>query len=415
MQTSKADVTVEFDHHCPISQRDPDDAYAELRESCPVAWTESHGGFWIVTRYQDVHRILREYKNFSSRSGMAIPAHRGVDIGIPVQLDPPEHSRYRRAMNPFMTKDAVEALLPRIRHWTTRYIDRVIERGECDLAYDLAVPIPGAITLEWVGWDAEDEWDRISEAWHDLLSYPLEHPRTIRSHENLAWFSQRIAEELDKRREQPRDDILTYVAQLEIEGEPISDARAVSMVTVWVAGGVDTTTTFMLAGLLHLLRNPEHRKRLADEPDLWETAMDEILRRYPPTRTTTRTVVNEVEVGGVVMQPGDLILVSLSGANDDPGQFRDPLEIDLQRTPNKHVAFGMGPHRCVGMHLARQEFRVVVGEILRRLPELEVRDGAIAAYERQSEMRGWTSVPITFTPGERSDAGDIAGPPAVAV
>lgn len=395
----RTEAKIEFDHHRPVSEQDPDLAYSALRASRPIAWTGAHGGFWVVTRHQDVFNILRDYRNFSSRDGMAIPAHKGGDYTIPVALDPPEHAPYRRAMNPFMTKEAVqERLLPRLQHWTNHYIDRVIERGSCDLAYDLAVPIPGAVTLEWVGWEDCDEWDRISEAWHDLLAYPLDHPKTARSHDNLRWFTVRIGEEIEKRRVSPRDDIISHVASLEVGGKPLSDQQAVSMITIWVAGGVDTTTTFILAGLLHLLRNPEHKERLISDETAWDGAMDEILRRYPPTRTTTRTVVDDIEFGGFRMKAGDRVLVSLSGANLDPDIFAAPDAVDLDRARNPHVAFGAGAHRCVGMHLARQEFRTIVGEILRRMPDLALTEPGIVEYQRQSEMRGWTSVPARFAP-----------------
>lgn len=406
MVRSKQDVAIDFDHHCPFSRRDPDDAYRGLLAEHPIAWTEAHGGYWIVNRHADVLQVLRDYRNFSSRDGMAIPDHKGGDYGTPVKLDPPEHGKYRKLMNGYMSIEAVNAeLRPRLEYWTNHYIDRVIQRGECDFAYDIAVPIPGAVTLEWIGWEPREEWDRISQAWHDLLAYPLSHDKTKQSHLDLAWFTGRVAEELDARRTSPRDDIMTRVATMEVDGGPIDGQRAISMVTVWVAGGIDTATTYILAGLHHLHRRPDQRGRLAGDPELWKTAMEEIIRRYPPTRTTTRTALNQVEIGGVLMQPGDRILVSLSSANLDPQQFECPEEVRLDRWPNPHMSYGMGAHKCVGQHLAREEFRVIVGEVLRRMPDYALDEVGVAPYERQSEMRGWTSMPARFTPGPPTGCG----------
>ena len=406
---TKEEVTVDFDHHRLIHEVDPDEAYEQLRRTHPVAWTNAHGGYWVVTRYEDVYRVMREYKTFSSRDGMAVPPHPSVDIGIPVHLDPPLHSAYRRAMNPYMTREAVQVLKARIQRWTTHYVDQVIEKGECDLAYDLCVPIPGAVTLEWIGWEQRDEWDRISVAWHDLLAWPLDHPRAKQSHKDLAWFSGRIAEEIEARRAEPRDDILSYVANLEIDGETIDVQRAVAMTTVWVAGGVDTATTFMLGGLQHLHYHHAHRQRLIDEPEIWDSAMDELIRRYAPTRTTARTVLQRTEIGDVVVEPGDRILVGLSAANLDAAQFPDPFTVDFERHKReKHMSFGAGVHKCVGMHLGRQEFREIVGQVLRRMPDYSLVEERIAPYERQSEMRGWTMMPAVFTPGAREGAPEPA-------
>lgn len=407
--TSKQALTIDFDHHCPFSTRDPDDGYRELLHRHPIAWSAAHGGYWIVNRHADVMNILRDYRNFSSRDGMAIPDHKGGDYGTPVKLDPPEHLKYRKVMNPLMTKDAVQDVLrPQLERWTAHYIDRVIEQGQCDMAYDIAVPIPGAVTLEWVGWTDRDEWDRISQAWHDLLAYPLDHPRTHQSHRDLTWFTGRIVEELDRRRHEPCDDIMSMVANMEVDGKPIEAQRAISMITVWVAGGVDTATTYVLAGLDHFHRFPEHRTMLREQPELWDSALEEIIRRYPPTRTTTRTAINEVEVGGVKMMPGDRILLSMTSANLDPAVFECPEEVRLDRKPNQHLSYGGGAHKCVGQHLARDEFRIIAGEVLRRMPDYVLDDARVAPYERQSEMRGWTSMPATFTPGRRSDAVAVA-------
>jgi len=398
------EVTVEFDHHEPAGDDDLDRRYTELMHACPVSWSNGHGGYWILTLFDDVYECLRDYRTFSSRDGLSIPPHpmsQGDDVNVPVDLDPPEHSAYRRALNPLLTKEAVADLLPRITYWTHHYLDEVIERGECDLVYDVALTVPAAVTLEWIGWENRDEWRRIGELWHDLISCPLDDPKAVRARADVGWFSERIDEEIADRRASPRDDLISYIAHLDIDGAPIPAHRAMALVRIAVAGGVDTTQSLIGSALVHLHRHPEHRRVLSERPELWETATDEFLRRYPPVRNVARTVTGPVEMGSCRFEANDRVLVSLTAANLDEHEFGEPFGFDPGRSPNRQVAFGAGIHRCVGLHLARAEFIEVMRIVLERIPDYALIEEGLVPYERQSEVAGWTSAPATFTPGLR--------------
>jgi cytochrome P450 len=399
---------VNFDHHRPVAERDPDDAYAELRASCPVAWTDAHGGYWVVTKAGDVGRVLKEYKTFSSAHNEWVPT--GVvhlippyEMGrfVPEDLDPPEFHKYRRLLNGLLSPKHVAAMADRIEYWTTYFIDQFIEAGSCDFVYDLTSPLAGAVVLEWVGFPRSDQ-RRVSAAFHDAVAYPPDDERCQRAYSDLAWLDERIKEEIADRRAEPRDDPITYLVEQEIDGEPISDEMIEGMLRIIIGGGVDTTTSVMSSTIVHLARHPEHRQRLIENFDeLWPTASEEFLRRYPPVRTHARTVIADTEVGGCAMRRGERVLASESSACHDEDVFDDPMTVVLDRFPNRHLAFGLGIHRCAGMHLARAEFREVIRQILARTPDYRIDETALERYHIEFQISGWISVTGTFTPGKR--------------
>lgn len=399
---------VDFDHHRPVSERDPDEAYAELRATCPVAWTEAHGGYWVVTKAGDVGRVLKEYKNFSSAHNEWVPT--GVphlvppyEMGryVPEDLDPPEFHKYRRLLNGLLSPKHIAAMADRIEYWTTHFIDEFIEAGSCDFVYDLTSPLAGAVVLEWVGFPRSDQ-RRVSAAFHDVVSYPQDDERFERAFRDLGWLDERIKEEIAARRAEPREDPITYLVQQQIDGEPISDEMAEGMLRIMIGGGVDTTTSVMSSTIVHLARDLEQRRRLIEDFDgLWPTASEEFLRRYPPVRTHARTVVADVVVGGRQMRRGDRVLASESSACHDEEVFTDPMAVILDRFPNRHLAFGLGIHRCAGMHLARAEFREVIRQVLTRLPDYQIDESALERYHIESQISGWVSIKGTFTPGTR--------------
>lgn len=401
MGIKRDEVTVDFDHHRPARVLNHDHAYAELRHGCPVAWSDAHDGFWVVTRYDDVARVTKDHRYFSTTEGITIPPPPYGESAL-VDFDPPKHTAYRRIMNSTLSREVVEQVLkPRVEYWTNVFIDRVIESGRCDLVYDLAVAIPTAVTMEWLGWDQQDEWWPIGKAWHDLMARPLGDERFNHAAEIVAWFDTRITEELANRRESPRDDTLSYIATMKIDGELIPEHHGISLVRLLVGAGVDTTTSLIGSALVHLHFHPDDRQRLTEDPELWTLATEEFLRRYPPARTLARTCVKETELEGRIIQPGDHVLAAISSANQDDRMFDQPLRFEADRTPNRHLSFGSGVHMCLGMHLARAEFEVVVRQILARMPDYRVLEDELVDYSRQSSITGWMKAPTEFTPGQK--------------
>jgi cytochrome P450 len=396
---------VDFDHHRPSAEITAEVATQALRESgCPVAWSEHHGGFWVISQYHEVAQALKSHKAFSSsrehlaEDGVAvmIPAA-PLPPFIPQEMDPPEHLKYRRLVSAALSAAESAKLAPRVAHWTTHYLDQVVERGSCDLIYDLAIPVPAAVTLEWIG-IAPEHWKRMSEAFHDLSGYPAESERGQEAYAGLLWMHEHVAEELAARRAAPRDDFLSFLAQAEVDGELVPIDLLKSIVVLVIGGGVDTSTSLVASALLHLQRHPADRQRLADDPSLWDAATQEFLRRYPPFFYIARTAVDDVELGGAAIRAGDRILIAQGSACHDADVFAEPLEFDIDRPQNTHVAFGLGSHRCPGMHLAKIEFKEMVRQVLERMPDYRIDEAEVASYPSQSSIVGMVSMPATFTP-----------------
>ncbi|MCB8913432.1 cytochrome P450 [Rhodococcus rhodochrous] len=411
--------TVDFDHHFVAGGVDPEVAYGELRKKCPVAWSENHGGYWIVSTYDLVSEVFHDHQSFSTArnpktpelTNLAIPPQ-PFQLQIPEELDPPDFLPFRRLLNGILSLQKVRAgaLSERARYWVDWHIDQVIEKGECDLVYDLASPVIGAVVLEWLGFPSSD-WLRISESFHDAVGYAPDSERAQRAFQEIATFqARRVSEEVALRFEllengTPKDDAMGYLASQVVAGEPMTPELVEAMVRLLIAGGVDTTASGSTSALVHLHHHPEHRATLIETPDLWDTAVDEFLRRYPPVLGHGRTVKQEVELGGQTLCPGERVLVSEASACWDEGEFEGADEVRLDRFPNRHVAFGLGIHRCPGMHLARYVFRDLVSGVLDRMPDYAVDESRAFRNANQAGMAGWASVHATFTPGQRKISG----------
>lgn len=397
---AREDVTVDFDPLRPSQINNLDLACAELRHTCPVAWSEAQGGFWTVTRYGDVEKIAKDSASFSITKGNTLPLA-PYDLVTMIHDDPPVHTPYRRAFSPDLSKQIVnEKLASRVEYWTDVFIDRVIETGTCDAVYDLAVAIPTAVTMEWLGWDNQDEWWLLGKAWHDMQGRPVDSAAWAWGAETVVKFDERIREELEQRRNAPRDDEMSRVVNAEINGEPMSLDDAVGIVRILVGAGVDTTTSLIGSAVVHLHFNPEDKRRLMENPELWKSATEEFLRRYPPSRALVRTCKTETEMDGCPIKPGELIYAPITSANQDRNVFADPFTFNMERSPNPHLSFGAGVHKCIGMHLARAEFEIVLRKMMERMPDFRVVEEELLEYARQSTINGWMKAPVMFTPGK---------------
>jgi cytochrome P450 len=260
--------------------------------------------------------------------------------------------------------------------------------------------VPAAVTLELLGFPPED-WDRISHAFHGTAAFERATPEFAAAAADVGWVSTRVAEEMAERRRTPRDDAMTFIAGYEVDGEPLAPGDAEAVVLLTIGGGVDTTTSVTSAALLHLARHRDDRQRLIEDPDLLDGAIEEFLRVYPPARTHARTAVREVELGGCPIAAGERVLLSEVSANHDEHAFPDADRFVIDRFPNRHVAFGMGIHRCPGSHLARAQFKVMLQQVLERMPDYTVRDEDVVEYTNWSAIGGWARLPAEFTPGPR--------------
>lgn len=406
MPDSRDRPVVEFDHNSAAHSADPVAAYGRLRAEAPVAWTDAHGGFWVLSDYDAVFAAARDDELFSSArsphggEGLAnVIPKAPVRLHIPVELDDPEHRSYRRILNPVTSPAAVAELEPMIRRWTTWFIDQVIEDGACDLAS--VIGVPAVVTLDWLGLDAGD-WRRYSKALHSVLADRAGSPAHTHAVEvDIPWMERQITEAIAGRRARPRGDLISHLLAQEVDGAPITDDAAYSMIELLISGGVGTTASLVSQTLVHLARHPDQRQRLIDERELMPRAVEEFLRAFSPTQALARTVTRDVEFRGCPLRAGDRALLAWSSANRDPAQFEHPDEVDLDRWPNRHTAFGMGVHRCAGAHLGRAIARELLGQILARMPDFVIDESGLETYAHQGVNAGYQRIPASFTPGPR--------------
>ncbi|WP_073253386.1 cytochrome P450/oxidoreductase [Cryptosporangium aurantiacum] len=392
---------VEFDHHAPEFTIDPVRQYAELRDKSPVAWTESYGGHWVTTRYDDITRIARDDATFSSArndiDGIAfvIPESKALPQ-YPIELDPPQSTPYRELINPLLSRSAVEALVPMIAKHVTEVIDAFIEDGSADLVHQLTNPVPTAVTLDWLGFPRED-WKRLAGPIHDLFAAIPGSEREQRGGAALGFMGDRIFQLMHDRREDPKDDAISWLVA---HGKAFSDDELASVIFLLVAGGVDTTTSLTGSTLVHLANHPEDRARLIREPALLDVATEEFLRKFAPSQSMARTVMTDTTIGGCPVAHGERVLIPWIAANHDPEVFPDPDRVILDRDPRGHLSFGIGSHRCAGAHLARAMFREMITQVLERFPDYRLTEPATPT-ESWGNQSGWDAIPVTFTPGRK--------------
>ena len=406
---------VDFDlkRHNRLSASDA--AWAELRSTNPVAWSNDNDGAWIVSSYEMVSAAFRNWQAFrSARDVRTIPGPGGspnllsinamaaetTSLMIPEELDPPLWEPYRRVFADLLSPRAVEQLAPRVKHWVTKYLDDVIETGQCDIVSTLTSGVPAAVVLEWLGFP-EAEWHRLSDSFHNMASFVPGTDIGRQYLDELEWTFERIREEVRAVRASPRNDVTSHLANIEVEGEQTSFEFATGMVNMAMSGGVDTTTSVASAAFVHMHYHPEVRQRLIDEPELMDRAIEEFLRLYPPARTHGRTVVEDTELGGLILRKDDRLIISEVSANHDEAVFPDAHKFVIDRFPNRHVAFGLGIHRCPGSHLARAMFKEMLTQVLERIPDYRMVEAELEEYPNWALLGGWAKAPITFTPGTR--------------
>ena len=405
-------TVVDLDHHSQDYLEGRLPAWQELRR-CPVAYSESHGGFWVVSGYDAVAQVSRDEETFTSvfRRGepgasdcigiAGIPRPRGIPAAGIAEVDGRLHQALRRIMNPFMVRAAVAEMEPLMRSLTTWFIDRRIQTGQMDLVADLASPVPAVITMQTVGLSL-DAWETYGEVFHSMVAHrPGEEPWQVAMSKVPAMMAG-LLEEAEDRRRRPRNDLLTALVELTLEdGSRLDDEQVSAVLWNLIGGGLDTTTSLTSLALLHLAGHDAERRRLLAEPDLLALATEEFLRYFSVNETLSRTVTRDVVLGDQELAAGDRLLLSWLSANHDEAEFDQPGQIILDRSPNRHLAFGVGPHRCIGMHVARTMFGVMVSEVLRRLPDYQVDASTVRRYSGNPTLTGLVSLPVTFTPGPR--------------
>src|SRR3954451_24260639 len=363
----------------PQHRGDPYPLLRRLREAEPVARAEEN--LWVLSRFEDCRTVLRDPR-FSSDARRASdyaaeversnrgPALAMAASALMVFTDPPDHTRLRGLVQKAVTPRRIESFRPRIQ----AIVDELLAAGELDVVGDLASPLPFTVIAEMLGTPAAER-DRF-RGWSRDLALVLEPALTDemrgRVEAGAVAISGYIRPQIDDRRVKPRDDLLTALVQAEEEGDRLSDGEVGANVVQLLIAGHETTQNLIGNGLWALLRHPEQLERLRAQPELVAGAVEELLRFDPPVQFAARVALEDVELGGSTIPAGARIMVLLGAANRDPARFERPDELDVTRADRGHLAFGMGPHFCLGNALARLEGEVALGALV-ALPGLRLR------------------------------------------
>ncbi len=375
---------------------------ARLAAIGPVVFSTAHGGHWVVTGYDEIKTVERDPELFSSWPTNIMP--HGDEKTLPLELDPPEHTAYRQALQPLFNPNRMKALETIIRDTTNELIDGFAARGTTEFVAEFAHELPARVFLGLMGLPLSDA-PLFAEATDTFVrgKPELGEEESGKAMEEalfrmLGYFANVIEER--KNAAEPGTDVTSLIIRtpVDINGETrnFTDAELCNMFFLLLIAGLHTVQGSLAWAMLYLSGNPDQRQKLVDNPDLIPSAVEEILRiegAVSPGRRATRDTV----LAGVPIKAGDQLLLSLAAANRDERQFSDPEAFDIERSPNRHIAFGSGPHRCLGSHLARVELVVALEEIHRRIPDYRL-DPADPPVWHPSQVRGVIRMPIVFTP-----------------
>jgi len=394
----RSDVTdweTDFDPFDPEYAADPYTIWKDLREGgCPVAHTERFHGVYLPTKHEDVSAIAHDTENFSSRS-VLITEVAVEDLGglstPPITSDPPEHQAHRRALLPAFSPKEIEKWTEITRDICRGLLDEFAELGSCDGSEDYAKHIPVKVIARMIG-IPESDGDMFRRWVHELVEVgPTDLDVARRSTREVFDYFQVI---IDDHRENPRDDIVTYMLDADMDGEPLDHFQIKGGLFLILVAGIDTTWSTIGSAFWHLAQHPEDRQRLANDPTAVDAAVEEFLRFYSPV-TMARIVSNEVELSGTTLCPGERVLLPFAAANRDPDFMEDAEEFRIDREVNRHAAFGLGIHRCLGSNLARMEIKVALEEWFARIPEFELVDAETVTWS-VGQIRGPRTIPINW-------------------
>lgn len=391
------------------STRDPYPLFHRLRERGPVQRLElrealglpastprppgAPDAVYVALGYDAVSRVLRDGETFSS-AGYARTM--GLVMGRTIlEMDEPEHARHRALLGKAFTRKALERWERElVRPVVEGLVDRFAARGRADLVRELTFPFPVSVIAGMIGLDAEDHAD--FHRWAvELISITIDPALGMRASQKLGGLFARV---LAERRREPRDDLTSVLAAAELDGERLSDDAIHAFLRLLAPAGAETTYRSSSNLLLGLLTHPEQLEAVRRDPALRERAIEEGLRWEAPLLTILRTATRDVEVEGVPIPAGGVVVVNLGAANRDPAHFDDPDRFDVHRPPKRHLAFAFGPHRCLGMHLARMETRVVLETLFARLPGLRLDPKAEDVHVTGLTFRAPLALPVVFEP-----------------
>lgn len=374
----------------------PYDDWAWMREHAPVYW-DATNRVWSLTRYHDVLAVEKDAVTFSSHYA---PRPHGQHLPMMISMDEPEHARRRKLVSRGFTPRRVRNHEATIRRICTRIIDRVAPKGECDFVWDIAAPLPLLLIADMLGFPPE-AYDDLLRWSDDLIRATTIDPAPEVAEAGftamLEFREFQLGVIADRRSKPPQDDLVSVLCYADIDGERLDDESIISESLLILIGGDETSRHVMTDGMLALLAHPDQYAILRDHPDEIETGVEELLRWVSPIKNMSRTVTRDMEMHGQTLREGDQVILMYPSANRDTAVFDDPDRFDVRRSPNPHLAFGFGPHFCMGASLARLELKVMFSELLRRLPDLHLA-GEPMPRRASNFISGPEQMPVAFTP-----------------
>ncbi|MAU09383.1 MAG: cytochrome P450 [Anaerolineaceae bacterium] len=390
------------------TRANPQAVYNQMRASDPI-WRatgpQTSNTIWFFVDYEDVVAVLKDDKHFI-KDARQLPRHiaqRYINLepdpvwdtinGHMLMRDAPDHTRLRRLVHKVFTPRAIQALLPRIEQIADDLLDEMAGQHETDLINTYTFPLPITVIAEMLGVEA-DKRDKFREWTNILLFSPDPSLNQTAAMEFVMYVNQLI----EQREQEDTGDILSGLVRAEEEGDSLSREELLSMVFLLLVAGHETTVNLMGNGMLALMQYPDQFEMLKQQPDLINSAVEEMLRFNGPVETpTTRFALETVEYKGHVIEQGDILLPSLLGANRDPKVFDDPNTFDITRDPNPHVAFGMGVHYCVGAPLARLEAKIALSKLIERYPNMAL-NTVVENLEWNGSLliHGMKALPVTY-------------------
>ncbi len=368
------------------------DNFDRLRDQARVHFGDASGHeFWMMTRMDDIRAALQAPQLFSSRAVVPIDPDPPY-MWIPEMLDPPVHTKWRQLLGPMFSPAAVARLEPRVAQRFDEILDDIASRGECDYVADVALRFPNTIFMEIMGLPVGDA-DQFQVWETDILhTGATGNEKSLQAmNEVIAYFAGLVA----TRRQSPRDDLVSAAIGFEIDGQAVSDEDLLSMCLLLFMAGLDTVAMQLSYSMLHLATHDDDRRRVVEDPSLFPGAIEEFLRYYSFV-TPGRKITADSEFHGCPVKAGQMAFLPLVAANRDPAEFSDADRVLIDRDENRHIAFGAGPHRCLGSHLARQELRIGLMDWHARIPHYRLADGA--EIREHGGQIGLDNLPLVWDP-----------------
>jgi cytochrome P450 len=390
----------DWDHADPAYNQNAPQIWDQLRGTCPVAHTDRYGGAWLPVTHADVSAVARDTDHFSSEGAVLAnkpPRDQWVSTAPiggapPITSDPPFHADARRLLLPAFSPQVVAEWEPEIRRLCNELIDNMGSVDTVDAAVQYAQNIPVYVIARMLGLPLEDS-DYVRETVHLVLEeIGAEFGERQGGFEKLeAYLGRHVQDHIDN----PKDDLIGFLLNAKIYDQPLSPQHVVGTIILLMVAGIDTTWSSIGSSIWHLAQHPSDLQRMVNEPELLPTAIEELLRVYAPV-TMARIVSQDAEIGGCPVKRGDSVLLPFPAANRDPEVFPDADKVIIDREENRHVAFGLGIHRCLGSNLARLELRIAVQVFIQRFPQFELADPSAVTWSL-GQVRGPRKLPVRVT------------------